>query len=491
MSRFSRRAIATAAVCVGALYPPCALAAHAPSATASPDAPAQRAWPAAGGADKPASSLARWLATQVGAAPTVHVHRYRGALERLAGQAAAVATAPFATTRAPAAEPLSLVRSYAIPADDPLAVPLANLSWTYDSAISAQAFAQTGDLAQARQLLDQLQALQHHDGAIEFAFNTATGQSMPLLRAGTIASVGLAAMYYRSYTCDGTYDELAYRAANWLLGEQVSDHASPGYGLIRGGPDVSWISTQHNLIARALFASLIDAIRGRLVARGAAAGAGRRTCPGGLAGASAAEADAFARRLHQARALLDAGVVRELFVPAGAPSAAGVAATAYFREGVGDDTRPIDAQALGILWLLSRGDRADALAVAAYADQTMLMSDRTIALSADPITFNETYTSSYPFVGYRPYAEPEGPDLLWMEGTLEMRFAKARLGESTQALDASIAAWQNVSGADEGPLMADEAVAGTVFDEYHAWPAAAPAAWELLNRYAFTLLDRP
>ena len=30
------------------------------------------------------------------------------------------------------------------------------------------------------------------------------------------------------------------------------------------------------------------------------------------------------------------------------------------------------------------------------------------------------------FTGYRPFADAWGPDVLWMEGTLLMRFAKSR-----------------------------------------------------------------
>ena len=37
------------------------------------------------------------------------------------------------------------------------------------------------------------------------------------------------------------------------------------------------------------------------------------------------------------------------------------------------------------------------------------------------------------FAGYRPFAEAWGPDMLWMEGTLQMRLAKARLGRRRRA----------------------------------------------------------
>jgi len=91
---------------------------------------------------------------------------------------------------------LALVRSYEIPTNDPSYQRLLNWSWTYDSAVSAAAFVASGNQAEAKQLLDQLTALQNSDGSIDFAFNVVTGAGEPLFRSGTIAWVGLAAAYY-------------------------------------------------------------------------------------------------------------------------------------------------------------------------------------------------------------------------------------------------------------------------------------------------------
>ena len=81
------------------------------------------------------------------------------------------------------------------------------------------------------------------------------------------------------------------------------------------------------------------------------------------------------------------------------------------------------------------------------------------------------------FCGYRPFAH--GPDVLWMEGTLMMRLAKARLGRDVAALDDSADRWAALT-APEPPLQADRAAGA----DYHVWPAAAPAAWLTLSRAA-------
>ena len=54
-----------------------------------------------------------------------------------------------------------------------------------------------GEKAQAEQLLDQLAALQRTDGSIDFAFNVADGSSLQQFRSGSIAWIGLAAATYR------------------------------------------------------------------------------------------------------------------------------------------------------------------------------------------------------------------------------------------------------------------------------------------------------
>ena len=87
------------------------------------------------------------------------------------------------------------------------------------------------------------------------------------------------------------------------------------------------------------------------------------------------------------------------------------------------------------------------------------------------------------FSGYRPFADAWGPDVLWMEGTLMMRLAKARLGSDLGELDDSADRWAALTAPDP-PLQADQARG----EDYHVWPAAAPAAWRALSRSAFALL---
>ena len=148
---------------------------------------------------------------------------------------------------------------------------------------------------------------------------------------------------------------------------------------------------------------------------------------------------------------------------------------ASFRQGVGDDARPLDVQAFGILWLIGRDRRADAAAVERAADATLRVEGRRVAW---PGAAGQTFS------GYRPFADAWSPDVLWMEGTLMMRLAKARLGSDVGELDDSADRWAALT-APAPPLQVDRAAG----EDYRAWPAAAPAAWQALSRSAFARLQ--
>jgi hypothetical protein len=328
---------------------------------------------------------------------------------------------------------LYLVRSYDIPANDPSAARLANLSWTYDSAIAAVALQATGEPAQARQLLDQIAALQRTDGSLDFAYDTATGASIQQFRTGTIAWAGYAALLHRLSENTTRYNSLIAGTARWLLARQL-----PG-GLLAGGPDVTWASSQHNLIAYQFLALL------------ALSPVGGLTSP----------------QLATAATRIAAGIDGSLMVtPANGQLA--------FIQGTNDQLRPLDAQTLGVLYLLTRGRRDDALKVRAYIEAAFKVSGRSVAKSAAPATFNQTYAASGPFSGYRPYAGG-GPDVLWAEGTAQATWI-AKLLNINQANP--LTSWSRISGA--GLLQADKTVTDSPVNEYHVWPASAATGWAII-----------
>jgi hypothetical protein len=378
-----------------------------------------------------------------------------GQLARIAAAVPAPAgSAAIASASGSVALPLQLVRSYEIPADDPSYQRLLNWSWTYDSAVSAAAFASVGDKANSEQLLDQLAALEYTDGSIDLAFNTATGESSPVFRSGTGAWVGLAAATYDQAFGSNRYLDMEQRTADYLLSLQYSN------GLIKGGPDVKWVSTQHNLISYVFLARLSKELQG--------------------AGNAAAAA-----RYQAAAATIAAAINAKLLVVD--------ASGAHFLQGLNDDTQTLDVQALGAMYLQGTGQPALASQALAYAQSNFAVGDRSVKESSDRATYNMTYASAGPFSGYAPYAGRGAPDVLWAEGSGEMRLAEAALGQDTGVLDKSIANWANVTrGGNQGPLQSDETVRSDSYGaEFHVWPASTTAAWTVLSQSAPAFFTAP
>jgi hypothetical protein len=432
------------------------------------------AWPKSGRA--PRTARARWLARQVGAIkprPCAkhwrHARRrchlkaiHHGAIAVAAmstvtgdpgsppGEMARIVSAVGASTPYASAAgspnaitlPLQLVRSYQIPADDPSYNSLLDWSWTYDSAVSAAAFAATGDRANSGQLLDQLAALQHADGSIEVAFDTTTGQGAAMFRSGTIAWLGLAAATYDRDFASSRYLNTEELAANYLMSLQTTS------GLIQGGPDVTWVSTEHNLVAYEFLARLASELQA----------AGNTNA----AGPYQAAASTIAAAINAKLLVTDASGT-------------------HFLQGLNDTTQALDVQALGAMYLQGTGQGALAAQVLAYAQSNFAQSNRSVSESSAQATYNMTYSAPGPFSGYAPYAGAGAPDVIWAEGSGEMRLGEAALGQSTSALDASIASWSAITNGG-GQLQADQTVTNSSYgSQYHVWPASTATAWTLLS----------
>ena len=321
---------------------------------------------------------------------------------------------------ATASVPLQLVRSYDVPTDDPSYVQLLNWSWTYDSAMSAMAFVGAGD----------------------------TDEAESVFRSGTIAAVGLAGTLYDQRTHSTRYLAMEQRAANYLLTLQGPTE------LIRGGPDVSWYSTQHNLLGYAFLVLLGNELTGQ----------GNRT--------AAATYDTAAGKVAS-------GIETNLLVRKGS--------TAYLFEGLGDSLQALDADALGIMYLESRGETSLAQQVLAYTQSAFAVTGRSISLSNNPATYNMAYSAKGPFSGFAPYLGSGAPDVLWTEGSAEMMAAEAGLGQSTTALGQSLASIAAVTPGD-APVQADQTVTNVAYGaEYHVWPSAATGAWMMLALLRSTL----
>ena len=155
---------------------------------------------------------------------------------------------------------------------------------------------------------------------------------------------------------------------------------------------------------------------------------------------------------------------------------------AHFRQGVNDNVIPLDTQALGIIYAMFRNDPDLAKQVYEYTQQNFPLESRSITLSSKPKSYNMTYQAKGPFRGYRPYIGKGAPDVLWFEGTAEMRFVSTFLGQPTEELDQSMNSWWDVTRKQGlAPLGADRTITNNPYNEYHVWPTAAAGAWTVLS----------
>ena len=431
----------------------------------------KEAWPRAG--KPPAKPLARWLARQVGPVKNCGRKRTAGPREkrmkanrqrrrclrwhrRIGVRTAATVISkagdpgapprsgatPTASVSAAGADPVLLARSYQIPKDDPDYSRLLNWSFTYDSAVTAAAFVSLGEKEQATQVLDQLAALQFSTGAIDIAFNVVSGAGAGQYRAGNTAWLGMAAVGYNLQFGSNRYLDTAKRAANFLIGLQGPN------GLVRGGPGLTWSSTLHNLVAYSFLSR--------------------------MAAADPPNSTKYVNAANRIAAGIDANLI--------VTDSTGI----HFIQGLNDTVEPVDVQALGAMYLESRGRSTSASLVVNRISARFAVSKLKIQLSTNPDKYNNTWSAGGTFSGFKPYNSSQVPPMIWYEGTSQVRAATAVTGGSTTGLDAEAKKWRDVTAKNAGsaPLQANETITETRKDfdvEYHVWPATVAAAWAILS----------
>jgi hypothetical protein len=226
----------------------------------------------------------------------------------------------------------------------------------------------------------------------------------------------------------------------------------------QGGPDVTWVSTQQNLIAYTFLVRLVNELDA----------AGNTTAAVPYAAAAST---------------ISTAINADLLVTG--------ATGTHFLEGLNDPVQALDVQALGAMYLQGTGQSALAAQVLGYAQSNFAVSGRSITESPDPATYNMTYSAPGLFSGYAPYAGTGAPRVLWAEGTDEMRLAEAELGENTSALDTDIANWTAIT-AGGGTLQADQTLTSSAYGvQYNVWPAAAATAWTVLAQAAPAFFAAP
>jgi hypothetical protein len=387
------------------------------------------AWPRDRAEQAPDYPLTRWMARQVGPETAAS-----GSAARARAAGRQPSTVDFLGGRTTGR--LSLIRSFDIPATDAAHDRLKNLSWTYDNGLAAIAFIDAGEKTQAEQLLDQLVAVQRTDGAFDFAYDVSTGRGSGLVRTGALAWAGIAATYYRRTYGSTRYDALIAGVAKYLLDLRTSA------GLVKGGPDVSWVSTQHNLLTVALLRDLVSSLKSK---------------------SAASSLGLSSTTLNSAQTTMGNAIVSNLLVQSGS--------TAYFTQGIGDTRIPVDVQSLGGMYLKLRGD-SRAAQVGNYLSANFGAQPRIAPGLGNAYVF-----------GARPFNAAGSPDIVWAEGTIQAKIALQRIGLSTSYAAYAVANLALLTDSfTKAPPQADQnIVTGDLsWGEYHTWPASAAASWMVM-----------
>lgn len=129
-------------------------------------------------------------------------------------------------------------------------------AFTYDQSLVAQVFLINDDIASARLMLDFFEnTAETNKGGFTNAYVVNNGYvSEYTVHCGPNIWLGIAFMQYMNKTGTDRYLSAACRIGDWLMEFQEED---PDHG-IKGGPEVDWFSTEHNLDAYAFFNMLYE-----------------------------------------------------------------------------------------------------------------------------------------------------------------------------------------------------------------------------------------
>jgi uncharacterized repeat protein (TIGR01451 family) len=165
---------------------------------------------------------------------------WTGGVQWLLGQ-----QVPNSTVPTPASGRSGLVISYIVPPSDPSYPYLYNRSWIYDDALAVISWSMEGECQAAEDTLSTLAGLLDAGGKLGFSYNTADHWfDSTRYRTGAIAWVGYSFTFYQRLCGDSQFQSAAENIADWILTMQ-----DPSTGSVKGGPDVDWLSTEHNIDA--------------------------------------------------------------------------------------------------------------------------------------------------------------------------------------------------------------------------------------------------
>ena len=132
---------------------------------------------------------------------------------------------------------------------------LKDWGFTYDQALASQVFLVSGEIERAKNILDFFndRAGRSDNGLFFNAYDVKTGTPRErIVHSGPNIWIAITACQYVYQTKDSVFLGLAEDIASEMMRLQQAS----ADGSIKGGPEVEWVSTEHNLDAYALFIML-------------------------------------------------------------------------------------------------------------------------------------------------------------------------------------------------------------------------------------------
>lgn len=127
---------------------------------------------------------------------------------------------------------------------------LNDCAFVYDQALVAIAYTLREDYDKAKAVFDFFSKTKLVKGAFANGYYISTREVFEyIVHAGPNLWLGIAILQYADKSKDKQFISLAEKIAAWAMALQAEDKD----GGLRGGPDVSWYSTEHNLDAYAFF----------------------------------------------------------------------------------------------------------------------------------------------------------------------------------------------------------------------------------------------
>lgn len=270
-----------------------------------------------------------------------------------------------------------------------------------------------GECQAAEDTLTALAGLIDDDGKLGFSYNTHDDWFHEMYRTGAIAWVGYSFAFYQKACGDSQFQAAAESVADWVLTMQ-----DPTTGSVKGGPDVDWLSTEHNIDAYFFLRDI------------------------GLPKCNTTYLEA-ADRIKQS-------LLNNHWNPS----------YGCFQQGIGDTEKVLDVASWGALFLLSIGQPDKAESCLDFIEANF---PTTVTCDIGDVSQNIS--------GYKPDV---GTNLVWSEGSLDVAKAYRRAGNQAKH-DEIVSGIRKMQGPNGSIVYACPPVT-----DFPDWESVAGTAWMII-----------